>query len=75
MCQLCQNKRSGETSVLQEIFHELGMESPEPQTGSTKTGGAQTPDYRLPWRERRARKMRRGNSPNSILNEVLQNLG
>lgn len=71
MCQLCQHKQPGETSVLREIFHELELEDHEQY--ETSAPNAQMPDYRLPWRERRSRQMQRARKQ-SLLNEAFQHL-
>ena len=66
MCLICQRRQAGETSVLQEVFHEIGLENTPPKT-------QQVPANRLPWRERRALKTRAAGR-NSVLKEVLENL-
>lgn len=66
MCLLCKRRRSGETSVLQEVFHEIGLENTPQKT-------QQVPANRLPWRERRTLQTRSAGK-NSLLKEVLENL-
>lgn len=66
MCLLCQRNPARETSVLQEVFHEIGL-------GKTPQKPLQVPANRLPWRERRAQNARTA-ANNSLLKEVLENL-
>ena len=66
MCLLCKRRQTGETSVLQEVFHEIGLVNTPQKT-------QQIPANRLPWRERRALKTRT-TGKNSLLKEVLESL-
>lgn len=73
MCQLCQNHKPGQTSILQEVFHELELGTSRPAAA----GNAALPLYRLPWRERRAQRSapQSGTSrETSLLAEVFESL-
>ena len=71
MCQLCQHNPKGKTSVLQEVFHEMEMENAPLSVNPTSNNNL--PTYRLPWRERRARR-NSTTGETSLLGEILQNL-